>query len=409
MKILQVNNFHHVRGGSDKVYFDTANLLKSNGHEVIFFSSKSKHNMPCAQEEYFAEPTDYHRCKAAGIKQAVNFIYNKDAEEKLQKLLDDHTPNIAHLHVFQSRLSSSILNVFQRNHIPLVMSVHEYKMICPVYKCMTAQFQVCEQCGGRRWWHCVQKRCNQGSLSRSSLSAIEAEIRSRRYPWDEMIDHFIMVSRFIYDCHLKYFPSLKEKSTVLHNFIVENMNDIACVEGDYILYFGRLSPEKGLRTLVSAANLLPDVQFKLVGNGVEEAVLREMAGDNVSFCGFLQGTALTDVIKNSRLVVLPAEWYENNPISVLEAFSFGKPVIASDIGGLPELIDHGINGWLFSPGNVCELVETIQRALRLAPEVLNALGLAAFASHKKFSDADQYYKDLMNIYEGTIFGYDCTN
>jgi len=408
MKVLQINNFHYIRGGSDRVYFETSELLKQAGHEVIHFASHDDKNLASEYSSYFPNGADYSE-NGGGIltklQLAKNFIYNANAVNNLKRLLHDFKPDIAHLHIFQSRLSSGIIKTLESFNIPTVMSVHEYKMLCPVYTFIDGQNNICEACQGKYYYNAFFKKCNDNSTVKSLLSAIESYVRDWYIPYVTNIDHFIMVSNFIRDIHVKYDDRFAAKSTVLYNFINTAVYQPHIKQGEYFIYFGRLSKEKGVSTLIKAFKKMPGIKLKIVGSGPQRPELESMVqgtANNIEFLGFQSGDDLLNLIKNSSFVIVPSEWYENNPMSVIEAFALGKPVIGTKIGGIPELITNEYNGLIVEPDNAEQLEEVILKANDMPAQLYNAMATNARAFAQQHFDKDQHLEKLLNIYSNTI-------
>ncbi len=403
MKILQIHNFHFVKGGAEKIYLETGRLFEEKGHKVIYFSTKNDKNEPYEFEEYFVDNVNFFNLSS--FKKFLNvwdFFYSKSARVKLEELIVKERPEIAHLHIFSGRLTSAILPVLKKHNIPVVMSVHEYRMLCPVYTCLDSQGRICEKCAGRNYYYCILKRCNRNNVVYSSVSAIECYFRDFFIPWGKYIEKFIMVSKFILKKHLQYKPHLKNKVVQIYNFIDLKKYKPEHSHNGYYLYFGRLSREKGLLTLLNAWKEFPEIKLKIVGTGVIESKLREFVKknhlENVEFLGVKKGNELIDIIKNAKFVLLPSEWYENNPLSIIESLSLGKPVIGADIGGIPELIKDGFNGFLFKSGDVDSLRDAIKKA-----EAINFKEYTVFSKNarglceKNFSK-EKFYKKLKALY-----------
>jgi len=220
MKILQINNYHHVRGGSDRVYFETSKILEKNGHDVLFFSVKDQESEKHFSDKYFVKPFNYENVGLLKkIKLATQFIYNKEAQENLELLIKNENPDLAHLHIFYGHLTSSILPILKKYNIPIVMSVHEYRMLCPANIMRNDKGEVCEKCAEGNYLNCIIGKCTKSSLIYSSIAAMECFIRDKFFSYEKYIDKFIMVSQFILDKHIQYKPSLKSKSEQIYNFI----------------------------------------------------------------------------------------------------------------------------------------------------------------------------------------------
>lgn len=407
MKILQINNFHYLRGGSDKMYLETSQLLEENGHEVISFSSKHPENLASDYEPFFVEPVDFYKKSSLvkKVKNGLRFIYNVEAEEKLEALILKERPDLAHLHIFQSRLSSAVLKVLKKNKIPVVMSVHEYKLLCPVYTLVDKNSKVCERCKGGKFINCTVQKCNKGNLIFSFLSSAEAYYRNLFFPFEQYIDKFIMVSNFVYNKHIEFYPRMKKQAVVLYNFVRSNDQLFSTHKSGY-LYFGRLSKEKGIMTILQAFKDFPQYLLTIAGEGemhediIEYIKVNELK--NVVLTGFVKGNALQEIVANSKFVIVSSEWYEPFGLTIIESFLSGTPVIGADIGAIPELIMHGLNGFIYKHGNAESLKEEINKAEILTKEEyikMSDKGRVFASTH--FNKNDYYYK-LINIYKEVI-------
>lgn len=404
MKILQINNYHHVRGGSDRVYFETSKLLEKNGHDVLFFSVKDEMSEKHYSDKYFIQPFNYENTGSLNkIKLAAQFLYNKEARDNLELLIRNEKPDIAHLHIFYGHLTSSILPVLAKYNIPAVMSVHDYRMLCPANVMRDNEGKICEKCSEGNYFNCIIGKCTKHSLVYSSIAAMECFVRDRFFPYEKYIDTFIMVSRFILDKHIQYKPSLKSISEHVYNFIDLDKYVPNFSHEEYYLYFGRLSREKGVMTLLHVWRNFPHLHLKIVGTGeVEEEAKRYIERHNMSnveFVGFLNGEALFDVVKRSKFIFVPSEWYENNPMTVIEGFALGKPVIGARIGGIPELIMEGFNGYLFNSGDQDDLTTVIQKAQSVSNDAYRSLGENARNFAEEHFNENKHYHDLLKIYQ----------
>lgn len=378
MRILQINNYAYLKGGSEKVFFVTTELLKKAGHEVFYFSVKDERNRS-GGEGHEIEIKDYNQ--SHGLKEkliaAKNFIYNTQVEKELEDYVSEIQPEIAHLHIFYGRLTSAIIKVLKRSHIPIIQSVHEYRLLCPVYTCLDSHFNVCEQCADLSFkWPCVTKKCSKKSLSASLLVSLECFVRDLFFNNQKNIDAFIMVSKFIQEKHLSYFPLMKDKCYQVYNSVdtayYKQYILSASAKSSYYLYIGRLSHEKGIYTLIETFRRFPTRKLKIVGAGpLLESVKRTLADANISnveLLGFKSGKELYRIIAGAYFTIVPSEWYENNPLSIIESLSLGTPVIGGNIGGIPELVEENRNGYLFLSGNQDSLALAIQKANSLSVE-----------------------------------------
>lgn len=358
MKILLVNNFHYLRGGAERAYFDLGKLLEDRGEEVAYFSTINPRNKPSKFNSYFVR--DYDLDKSYGIltrlKIAFRIIYNREASRKMKKIIKDFQPDVVHLHNIYHHLSPSVLRVLKKYDIPVVMSLHDYKLVCPDYK-MFRQGKICEQCLGGKFYNCLRHRCISGSWGKSLLLTLEAYIHSKLLKTYQRVDLFISPSHYLKDIFVR--SGFKEnKIKVLPHFLFSEEWKEEEVEsgGDYFLYFGRLSPEKGVDILIQALSQANNLELKIVGEGSErsnlESLVREKGlGGRVEFLGFKQGEGLKKIIQNAQAVVFPFVWAEVFGYTILESLALGVPVIASRAGAAPELVKDGENGFLFEQGN----------------------------------------------------------
>ncbi len=411
MKILQINNFHYLNGGADKVYLETAKLLTGKGHEVQFFSTKNERNESSKYEKYFVEDIDYFKLKNISEKgkAALRFIYYKKAASNLSELIEEHKPDIAHLHVFQGRLSCSILPVLKRHKVPIVFSLHEYKILCPVYTLLDNKSEICEACQGKRFYNCLLKRCNRNSVSQSFVSTVESYLRDRLYPIEKYADHIIMVSDFIYEKHIQYRPQLASKSSRLYNFNCSEATHQKSARGNYFLYFGRLSPEKGIITMLEAFSKKPDFKLKIVGTGIMESDIKKFieanSMNNVELLGYKIGKELNDIISQASFTIVPSEWYESFGLIIIESMALGTPVIGANIGAIPELIEHQSNGFLFETKNSSDLLKQMEKADSVSDDAYQLFADNAQNFALNNFRKDDYYNTLISIYTNSIMSY----
>ena len=366
MRILQVNKFYYPRGGADKYFLDLSSALESAGDQVAVFSMASPNNLPSKFSPYFVSNIDFDKISPKDfLKIPGRIIYSLEAKRKFKKLVADFKPDIIHIHNIYHQISPSILDVARSAKIPVVMHLHDYKLICPNYQ-LFVDGKTCEACRKTKYYHCTQKKCLKGSTSKSLLATIEMYIHhSILKIYKKNITFFISPSQFMKNEIISFgWPENKieiianpySSSLIATEEEISNNN-----EENYLLYFGRLSPEKGLTTLIKAA-AISNLPIKFVGAGPEEENLRKEAKRlNVltDFTGFKHKEELKLIILKAKAVIIPSIWYENMPLSLLEALSLGKIVIASDIGGIPEIISPGINGLLFKPGDAKDLSDKI--------------------------------------------------
>lgn len=383
MKILQINKYDYRKGGSETHFFDLIDLLRSKGHEVSVFTARGN-----SGDMELPELISFDKFSLRNI---LKMLWNHDAVRKLDAVLASEKPDIAHLHNIYHHLSPAIIHLLKKRRIPIAMTLHDYKIICPNYKLFN-QGKICEKCKGGKYYHCLFDKCVKGSRAKSLLAMIEAYLHRKMLKSYEKVDIFIAPSRFIKDKFVE-FGVPAEKIEVIHNFVSLRPAKSVEKQENYILYFGRLSEEKGIDSLVEAmAYVNGDIRLKIVGNGETKKNLK--SEDRIEVLGYMDGVELTKAVSGAIAVVIPSVWYENMPLSMLEAMAAGKAVIAADIGGIPEIIRDGENGFLFEAGNANELAEKINDAVSMN---LSGIGKKAIDTVKSF-DREAYHKEIEKLY-----------
>lgn len=402
-KLLNVNSYHYRRGGSDAVYFDHAALLASQGWDNGFFSMQHPKNEATPWSRYFIDELEFGHSYSLRQKlaMAAKVVYSFEAQRKLRALLQDFPADVAHLHCIYHHLSPSILPVLREAGVPVVLTAHDLKIACPAYKMLNAG-GVCERCKTGSVLNVIKHRCVRDSLGASAIVAVESGLHGLRGPLDSYRRHVSRVvapSRFYVEKLVEWgWP--REQLCYIPNYVDAAAFEPQYEPGDYLLYFGRLAPEKGVATLLRAA-AQAGVALKLAGTGPEDEALRRLAaelGVDAQFLGFQSGAALHALIRGARAVVLPSEWYENAPMSVLESFAFGKPVLGAQIGGIPEMIEAGLSGWTFASGDVAALAERL-REIRATPDARIAeMGRAARATVVQRFYRAGYLQQMLALY-----------
>lgn len=398
MKVLQVSQNLFIRGGSDRMFLDTCALLERHGHTVIPFVAQHPENAASDYSDYFPPAADFDHPGAGDL---LRYIYSRPAAKAIRRLIRDHKPDVAHLHIYYGKLTASILPVLKAEGVPIVHTMHEYRQISPNYT-LVHNDNIDEGCCGMHAWRAAVRRFNRGSLSRSALATIEWYV-SRMIGSQRRIDRFIAISDFQKRKVAEHgVPG--DRITRVYNFVepgVVMAKGAAPGTGDYFLYFGRIERIKGVFTLADAAAALPEIKVKIVGEGDAKAELAEYLTskriNNVELVGFTQDDELKQLIRCSLAAVLPAEWYEPFGLTVLESFAQERPVIASRIGALPELIDEGADGLLFEPGNA-DALRTQLQTLANDPARADTMGKAGRAKLLERFTPDAHYHELMRVY-----------
>ena len=407
MKVLLINNVHYRRGGADVVYLNTAELLQQHGDEVVFFNMLKKDNLPCKDEKYWVSSLE---SRGGGLKSKLielrNLFDNPEASKKIEELVIAEKPDIAHIHLFWGMgISPSITKVLRKYQIPLIHTAHDYHMICPVALLMDSKGQVCEVCNGKHYYKAMLKGCSHNGRVATCIKAAEQYYHNCKYNPVNVLQGIIYVSFFSRSKHLEYMPSLANvKSIVLYNYtdIGEPRKDY---NGKYYLYYGRLAQEKGLFTLLEAFRLNPSLSLKIIGAGPLEQSLRQHLPSNVEMLGPKYGDELFNLVKGAKYVCVPSECYENNPLTIVESYSKGVPVIGSRLGGITEIINDGVTGFLFEHNNVLELSNCLKMADELSVREYRSMCNAAYSFAQENFSGEKHYEHLMSFYNEVLTAF----
>jgi glycosyltransferase involved in cell wall biosynthesis len=399
-RLLSVNNYYYRRGGAESVFFEHNRLIAGAGWDVVPFSMQHAENEPSEWSSYFAATTDgaMEAAPLAKISRAMTAVYSVDAARRIRRLIDSTRPHLGHAHNIYHHLSPSVLVELRRQSIPVVMTLHDLKLACPAYK-MHTQGAVCEDCRGGALRNVVINRCIKDSIAMSALVWFESTVHKALNLYMSTVTKFVVPSRFFLAKFAEW--GIDTRNFVhIPNFVDVDAHDAQQESGDAFVYFGRLSSEKGLATLIKAA-AQARVRLRIVGTGPEESGLRQLAGEvgaDVDFTGYLTGASLQAAIASARAVVVPSEWYENAPLSVMEASASARAVIGAKIGGIPELIQEGETGFAFTSGSVDSLAETLNRVQQMPAASLRRLGTAGREWMRREFNSAVYQERMLGLY-----------
>ena len=403
MKMAFANNYLYLRGGSERVMFDEIEGLRESGHEVNLFGRLDPaHPTPLPNSNLCPSlvPTDQIK-GFQKLKAAFNIIYNSSTSRAFTEFCSRTHPDICHAHNIYAGLTTAILDVCKARAIPSVITLHDYKLACPSYL-MLDHGRTCERCVGGRFYNCVRHACHKASRSISLVSTLEAYYNELFGKYLQA-DYLITPSAFLLSKMLDHGISSK-KLLCIPNGLTPSMVEPVSDDQGYVLYLGRLSPEKGIGTLVSAL-AGTKIVARIVGEGPELSQLKAQVGKSdagqVIWEGYQHGTALRDLMRGAMFVVVPSEWYENASMTVLEAMAYGKPVIASRIGGIPEQVVDGETGILYTPGHISQLRHAIQM-LTLNKRLRVAMGKAGRARLESRFSLNRHCQALLKVYQSAI-------
>lgn len=392
MKILMVNKFLYPNGGSETYIFQLGEELQRRGHEVQYFGMEHEGRIVGNRAGCYTSDMDFHTGKLQKLLYPFKIIYSLEAKRGMGRVLEDMNPDVVHLNNINFQLTPSVIYAVRAHEkktgrkVKLVYTAHDYQWVCPNHMMrIPATGKICFDCRGGYFGMCTKKRCIHNSRVKSLLGTIEAKYYMRRRTYG-MVDVIICPSEFM-KRQLDTSPLLEEKTVMMRNFVeraadvekpgvtdadvkqsvragdgkpdsADTVNRKGARQGEYVLYFGRFSEEKGIKTLLAACEALPDVPFVFAGSGPLEDRVSKVK--NVENKGFVTGEALHRLIAGARFSVYPSEWYENCPFSVMESQIYGTPVLVSDLGGAPELVQAGRTGELFRGGDAEELTAHIR-------------------------------------------------
>jgi glycosyltransferase involved in cell wall biosynthesis len=364
MKILHVNKFFNLRGGAEFYLHQLMAHQKKLGHEVHVFATRSEKESGLEDEKYFVKRHAYDKTEGPlkDLEKASDFIWNVEASKSFARMLADIKPDVIHLHNIYHHLSTSLLAVIRESKIPCVQTLHDYKLACPNYKMFT-EGKACERCKGGHYSQAIRHDCLNGFLF-DLLAVGEMEMTKFRQSYERTVRTFICPSNFMKNKMAEWGePPSKLRHLANPVEIPEKISSERGI-GPYV-YIGRLSQEKGVEIIIRAFARVPGAELLVIGQGPEELNLQRLAGElsasNIKFLGFQTGEALLNYRSKAKALIMPTLMYENSSLAILEALAYGVPAIGSDIGGIPEMIKDGVNGFLVQSGKVDAWIESIEQ------------------------------------------------
>jgi len=409
MKILLINNFLYNRGGDCTYMFSLGDLLKSKNHNVSYWGMKHPKNFNFSNENFFVDDIDYsslnNKKNIKGILQVLSrSIYSKNAKKSISNYIDNIKPDIVHLNNIHAYLTPSIIDEIHKRRIPIVWTLHDFKLLCPDSHFLSNN-KICEKCKDNKFYNCAINTCKKSSFSASLMASFEAYTHLF-LDFKKKVSRYIAPSNFLRNKFIDYGYS-SEKIIYLKNFIFkmpeyENIN----TKSNYILYFGGLNQWKGIKTLLNAMSKIKSpIKLKIVGNGEMKSFIEKYISkfniNNIELYDFMSGQKLNDFIANSQFVIVPSECYENCPYSIMEAMSLGKPIIASNIGGIPELVHEGKTGILFNPFDSDDLCRKIVWLFNNPAKIKQFSKNSKIFAQNEFNSSN-YYNELINIYDRVL-------
>ncbi|MEQ8210915.1 MAG: glycosyltransferase [Lacipirellulaceae bacterium] len=387
MKVLQLyNQYRSLHGGEETVVLMTDELIKKYGGQAKLLMRSSR-----GLDESF-----WGKAKAfAGA------FYNKSAYREVKAELAADRPDVVHVHNLYPLFSPSVLVACKEAGVPVVMSNHNYVLTCPTTHHLR-RGTVCEKCFGGKEYHCVLTNC-RGNVAESVAYAARSAYARRKGFFRGGVSQYIVLTEFAKRQLLRD-GYHEEQIHVLPNMVELDHQSVDASQGDYVAFSGRMSPEKGVETLLAAARMLPEVPFRLAGHGPLLEDLKTNAPENCEFLGQLTAEEMKSFYRGARMVVIPSHWYEGCPLVVSETMSHGVPLVVSQIGGLPDLIGEGTEepcGKTFPVRDAAQLADQVS-SLWESPELCGELGSAGRRRALREYSEETYYQRLMSVYEAAM-------
>ncbi len=407
MKILMVNSFYYMRGGGERYTFDLTALLESHGHQVVPFSMEHPQNFPSDYADYFVSNVDFPTELAKkSVKSTANVLerimYSREARDKMERILFDTRPDLVHVNGFIHEFSTSILPPMKAAGLPVTQTLHDYKIVCP-NTTFVSNDEVCERCLGGRYYNVVRHRCKRGSLSASLLTGVEMYFHEWLGLYQRNIDAFQSPSEFLRRKVIEH--GVKKPVVVIPHFFDPNNFQPHYEPENYVVYVGRLVKVKGLMTLLQAMEKTPGTHLYVAGSGELEPEMRRFIADrgltNVTLLGHLNTEQLQSLVQRALANVLPSEWYENYSATLRESLACGTPVIGANIGGIPEQVRDGWNGYLFTPGDANELAAKIQNLVDNRALAIE-MGRRGRRQVEIVNSPETHYEQVMQVYESLL-------
>ena len=404
MRILIVNKFLYPNGGSETYIFKIGKQLQQMGHEVQYFGMEHEGRVVGNHAESYTSDMDFHGTGISRLLYPFRILYSWESRKKIRIVLEDFHPDVVHLNNINFQLTPSIIDEIRNfdSSIRIVYTAHDSQWVCPGHLLrVPATGELCTRCIDGAYRNCMKHRCIHNSRIKSILGMLEAEVYRSRNTYKK-VDIIICPSEFM-NRLLSHNKALRGRTVTLHNFADYSLKNLKLeknTEQSYVLYFGRYGEEKGIFTLLEACRRLPEIPFIFAGKGPLQEQVNSV--DNVTDKGFLSGIELQQLIRNATFTVFPSECYENCPFTVMESQINGTPILASDLGGTPELIQEGVTGETFKAGDVDQLEEKIWK-LWNCPERCkeyreNCEALSFADGENGFDTLEEYCQKLEAIY-----------
>ena len=382
--------------------FALTDVLKNRGHKVIPFAMAAAENLRHPMEKYFVSPviTEHPQMSAEGMRTLLRFIWSREAGVMIKKLIEASHAEIAHCHNIYHQLSPSILPVLQKRGVPVVMTLHDFHLVSPAYN-LYAHRGRCAHAKGSKFFRVVKYRCVKNSYAASALCAFELWLHRKLKVYERNIDCFIAPSRFMAET-IREWGFTPKRMEIIPNFVPPG-TPRQFPTAPRVLYAGRLSAEKGIGILLDTISQLPDIQFAIAGIGPMEQEVKVFAErhKNVRLLGFVAPEKMPEIFAECSLLIIPSLAPEVFPMVILEASANGRPVIASNTGGILEMIQNNQNGVLVEPGNA-EVCAYAIKNLISDQSALKRMGEHAYQCVKEKYSTEAHYRKIMAVYQSCL-------
>jgi glycosyltransferase involved in cell wall biosynthesis len=401
MRILYCNKYNYAFSGTEVYLFEAMDLMRSMGHEVALFSMADPRGEPTPYDRHFMPNIDFKKQSSwfQKARLAARAIYSREARRRIRVMIAEFRPDVAHVRNIYHHLSPSILWELKAQNIPVVYHLNDFKVLCPSYN-LVLRGEACEACKSGQFWHAVKEKCYPGWGALVTLAA-EAYVHKVLGTYRKCVDRFLAPSQFVRDKFVEHGWDPARFEVLPHFQRIKAVVERSA-ENAPLLYFGRLSLEKGVGDLLLAMQRLPNLRLIIAGEGPERGRLEHLAADlglaNVEFSGHLLGAELERVIANSRFTILPSHAYETLGKTILESYAQARAVVATDLGSRRELVQGGKTGLLYRTGDVGQLASAIQ-FLTSQPELAEKMGLAGREQVRRRHTPEAHYAALVGLYE----------
>ncbi len=401
MRILYCNKYNYAFSGTEAYLFEAMDLMQSMGHEVALFSMADSRGKPTPYDRHFMPNIDFKEQTGwfQKARLAGRAIYSREARRRIRVMIAEFRPDVAHVRNIYHHLTPSILWELKAQNIPVVYHLNDFKVLCASYN-LVLRGEGCEACKGGQFWHALQEKCYPGWGARTTLVA-EAYLHKWLGTYRKCVDCFLAPSQFVRDKFVEHGWDAVKFEVLPHFQRVKPIMERSARDAP-LLYFGRLSPEKGVGDLLLAMQRLPSLRLVIAGDGPERFRLEQLATGlgltNVEFAGHMPGAELGRAIARSRFTVLPSHAYETLGKTILESYAEGRAVVATDLGSRRELVHEGKTGLLYRTGDVDQLASVI-RFLSSQPELAEKMGRSGWERARKEYAPEAHYEALMGLYE----------